>query len=189
MSAPVFAVAPGFHLDGSWAGRLQIGQPWRAPSEAELASLVVSHPDAGPAFVCLFQIPVHLREAFWAALERDGALPQEEARGFFVEVAKFLEYKGIAPPPGCIFEIIARRVGEAPIIPPPAGPLIWGAVNLGNEATHAVFAVGETAVRLRLEPGEGYRLPAGGMPVGGCTLGKEEPEVLLRVRPPEAGPG
>jgi hypothetical protein len=39
-------------------------------------------------------------------------------------------------------------------------------------------------VRLRIEPGEGYRLPAGGLLVYGCTLDKRELDILLRVRCP-----
>ena len=37
------------------------------------------------------------------------------------------------------------------------------------------------ALRLRIEPGEGYRLPAGGILVDACTLGMEEPAVLLLI--------
>jgi hypothetical protein len=37
-------------------------------------------------------------------------------------------------------------------------------------------------VRLRIEPGEGYRLPAHGLLVDACTLDKREPDVLLRIR-------
>jgi hypothetical protein len=36
-------------------------------------------------------------------------------------------------------------------------------------------------VRLRLEPGEGYRLPAGGVLVDACTLDMEGPAVLLLI--------
>ena len=36
-------------------------------------------------------------------------------------------------------------------------------------------------VRLRIEPGEGYRLPAGGLLVDGCTLDMEGPAVLLLI--------
>jgi hypothetical protein len=39
-------------------------------------------------------------------------------------------------------------------------------------------------VRLRIEPGEGYRLPTAGILVDGCTLDKTEPDVLLLVRQP-----
>jgi len=38
-------------------------------------------------------------------------------------------------------------------------------------------------VRLVIEPGEGFRLPASGLIVDGCTLDKKEPDVLLLVRP------
>lgn len=177
---PLFAAAPGFHLAGGWAGRLQLGPPWREASEAEQATLVAA--EAGPGLVQLFQLPGHLREAFWALLEGAGGLPAEEARGFFGEVARFLEYKQFAPPTGSVYEVVAGLQGKAAPVPPPPGPPAWGAANLGNEATHAVFALGDGAVRLRLGPGEGYRLPAGGAPVASCTEGKEEPELLLVVR-------
>jgi len=36
-------------------------------------------------------------------------------------------------------------------------------------------------IRLRLEPGEGYRLPAGGVLVDACTLDMHEPAVLLLI--------
>jgi hypothetical protein len=37
-------------------------------------------------------------------------------------------------------------------------------------------------VRLRIDPGEGFRLPAGGLLVAGCTLDKQEPDVMLLIR-------
>ncbi|HKI35116.1 MAG TPA: hypothetical protein VKA46_24885 [Gemmataceae bacterium] len=37
-------------------------------------------------------------------------------------------------------------------------------------------------VRLRIEPGEGFRLPKGGLLVDGCTLDKSAPDVLLLIR-------
>jgi hypothetical protein len=36
-------------------------------------------------------------------------------------------------------------------------------------------------VRLRIDPGEGYRLPVGGVLVDACTLDMEEPAVLLLI--------
>jgi hypothetical protein len=36
-------------------------------------------------------------------------------------------------------------------------------------------------VRLRIEPGEGYRLPAGGILVDACTLDMEGPAALLLI--------
>jgi len=37
-------------------------------------------------------------------------------------------------------------------------------------------------VRLGIEPGEGFRLPLGGLLIDGCTLDMQEPDVLLLVR-------
>jgi hypothetical protein len=39
-------------------------------------------------------------------------------------------------------------------------------------------------VRLRIEPGEGFRLPAAAILVDGCTLDKTEPDLLLQIRHP-----
>jgi len=174
---PLLAVAPGFHLPGTWPGRLQVGVPWRTPDATELASLVA---DGVGDHLCLFALPAHLLASFLAVLERAGGLPEDEARAFFGEVARFLEYKRLAPPAGAVFEIVASRQGVAADVSPSA---IWGAANLGDEPTHVVFAAGGTPVRLRLEPGEGYRLPAEGMPMAGCTLGQEAPGVSLVIRP------
>jgi hypothetical protein len=44
-------------------------------------------------------------------------------------------------------------------------------------------------VRLRVEPGEGYRLPAGGVVVDACTLDMEGPAVLLLIRDGGEGAG
>jgi hypothetical protein len=43
-------------------------------------------------------------------------------------------------------------------------------------------------VRLRVEPGEGYRLPAGGLYASGCTLDQLDPDVLLLIRHGKAYP-
>jgi hypothetical protein len=42
-------------------------------------------------------------------------------------------------------------------------------------------------LRLRIEPGEGYRLPAGGVLVDACTLDAAEPAVLLMIGDPGEG--
>jgi hypothetical protein len=36
-------------------------------------------------------------------------------------------------------------------------------------------------VRLMLRPGEGYRLPPGGLILDGCLEGKQEPDVVLLI--------
>ncbi len=39
---PAFAIAPNFHLEGSWSDRLLVAENegWRAPREDELTALV-----------------------------------------------------------------------------------------------------------------------------------------------------
>ncbi len=176
----LLAVAPGFHLDGSWAGRLRLGAG-RTPDAAELAALAAEMPGDSPGLLCLFRLPAHLLESFWAALEREGGLGPDAACGFFAEVAAFLEYKRFAPPTGAVFEVVVRKQGEAAAVRHSSD---WGAVNLGDEATHVVFVACGAPVRLRLEPGEGYRLPAGGLEIGACTVGMEGPGVALEIRLP-----
>jgi hypothetical protein len=66
--------------------------------------------------------------------------------------------------------------------------LAMGFPELDPAATHGELAErflthlpGYPPVRLRIEPGEGYRLPAGGLLVDGCTLDMEGPAVLLLI--------
>ena len=60
--------------------------------------------------------------------------------------------------------------------------------GLPAAATHGELAAGFLThlpdyppIRLRIEPGEGYRLPAGGILVDACTLDMHEPAVLLLI--------
>lgn len=188
----VLSIAPGFHLTGTWAGRLSLGAgldpvegglsprpPWRTPDEAELASLVAASPGDSEKPLRLFSIPAHLRALFWGLLEAAGELRPDEAKGFFAEAARFLDYKRFSPPVGATYEVVLSPQGRPAVIGP--APDVWAVVNLGNEPTHAVFAAREIPARLRLEPGEGYRPPTG-IPISGCTLGKEEPDLLLVIR-------
>src|SRR5262249_37630458 len=66
----------------------------------------------------------------------------------------------------------------------------WGGVNLGEEPTSLVYINVSSplprslppdypAVRLRIDPGEGFRLPSARMAVAGCTL--TGPDMLLRI--------
>ena len=177
---PLLTIAPGFHLDGDWPGRLLVDG--RAPDEAELRSLVAATPSSHADHLCLFRLPAHLLEAFWMALEREGRLSQGAATTLFAEVAGFLEYKSLAPPAGAVFEVVARRAGETE---EPRHCLDWGVANLGDEATHSEVALGESLVRLRLDPGEGYRLPKDGLQAAACTLGMAGPDLRLVIRRPE----
>jgi hypothetical protein len=59
------------------------------------------------------------------------------------------------------------------------------AATLGQLAERFLTYVPDYApVRLRLEPGEGYRLPAGGILVDACTLDLEGPAALLLIGDP-----
>jgi hypothetical protein len=177
---PLLTIAPGFHLDGDWPGRLLVDG--RAPDEAELRSLVLVMPSSHADHLCLFRLPAHLLEELWMSLEREGGLSQDVASTLFAEVAGFLEYKSLAPPAGAVFEVVARRAGETE---DPRLCLDWGVANLGDEATHSEVVVGGSRLRLRLEPGEGYRLPKGGLQAAACTQGQAGPDLRLVIRRPE----
>jgi hypothetical protein len=135
---------------------------------------------------------------------------------FAVEVARFLAFKEIPVPEGARFDLLVTRPGQVAVrlegpAPGGAGPpgccRLWGAINLGTEITSLVFlnlpprTPGDEPasrfltrfpdyplVRLRVEPGEGYRLPAGGLHASACTLDQGDPDLLLLVRQGEEFP-
>jgi len=262
------AVAPRFHIDADWPTRLRLGAgtevgddgffprgPWREPTADELAALVaapppgvlpvIGEPTAVPApspddHVLLFQIPEHLRAAWWrrvdAAAETGGPIPGFEE--FAAEVAEFLAFKrldtaGSARMEAVVTEAGARSIrvdpdtgrpsGLGPRIAPwlawptgdrPTLPRLHAVVNLADEATGVVIVnltpaglaaeldrrrlavpatVGESIatflhtcpdhppLRVRLAPGEGCRLPAGGLILDADATGHEEPGVMLLI--------
>jgi hypothetical protein len=79
---------------------------------------------------------------------------------------------------------------------------LWAVVNLGEESTSIVYSnlPGDAVsradaadhfaaansdyplVRLRIDPGEGVRLPAAGILMDGCTLDQDGPDVRLMIR-------
>ena len=175
-------VAPRFHLTANWAGRLTAGAgvseadgrffprgPWRPLTAEEMARLI-SGPGYGPEkdaeAGCLFQIPGHLRAAWWELLDRsveagDTALPGFE--GFTGQVAEFLRFKQMEVPPSLQLEAVVTAAGRcsmrsdpetgapaglgpslAPwaVCPLPEGgvlPRLWAVVNLGDEDTWLVL--------------------------------------------------
>jgi hypothetical protein len=116
--------------------------------------------------VCLFQIPTHLRAAWWDLLDAAAGSggPLEGFGGFAARVVEFLAYKQLNPPAAPHLEAIVTAAGErsirrdpttglasglgptvAPWTPwPPAEgiavPRLWGVVNLGDEDTGVVLA-------------------------------------------------
>lgn len=172
---PQLVVAPHFHLAGTWADRLLVadGVGWRAPQEGELAQLVVEPRtrEELAACVCLFSLPAHLSRAFWSMLEQQATRGEGDFVSFAAEVARFLAFKLLPPPEGAAFELVLRVAGGTF----DAGGL-WGVVNLADEPAFVVWP----ALRLRLGPGEGCRVPAG-LALDVLPQG-EEPAVLLVVR-------
>ena len=253
------AVALRFHLAPDWAARLAVGTgvreadgrffprgPWR-PLTADEMSLLIAGPEDGPEkdaeAGCLFQIPGHLRAAWWELLDRSVEAKETALPGFddFAgQVAEFLRFKQMEVPPGLQMEAVVTAAGRCsmrsdPETGAPAGlgpslapwavcglpeggvlPRLWAVVNLGDEDTRLVLVavpiqglaahlalrhpdqplpatVGELVrcflrefpdcppIRLRLGPGEGFRLPSGGLVLDGDATDKQEPDVLLLI--------
>jgi hypothetical protein len=258
-------VAPRFHLEPDWAARLAVGAgvqeadgrffprgPWRPLSAAEI-NLLIAGPEDGlqkdAETGCLFQIPGHLKTAWWDLLDKSveagvTALPGFE--DFTRQVAEFLRFKHLEVPPSLQMEAVVTAAGRCsmrsdPQTGAPAGlgpslaswaeysqtkgvPRLWAVVNLGDEDTSLVLiaspiqglpahlalrhpgqppptTVGELVnrflrecpdtppIRLRLGPGEGFRLPAAGLILDGDPTDKLEPDVLLLItQQPSAEP-
>jgi len=196
------AVFPTFHMPIDWRDRLLLSAgvdhapdalvprpPWRSPDERELRCLC---PDGAASLrdaICLFQLPRHLHLAWGTILDRAveaGSAKLDGFDAFVADVSRFLAFKEMPVPDGAVVDLVVSnpsnelRVGEP-------DDNWWGGVNLGEEPTSLVcFNVGSPppdypAVRLRIEPGEGFRLPSERLAVGGCTLDKTEPDMLLRI--------
>jgi hypothetical protein len=176
------AVAPRFHLAPDWAARLSVGAgvreeggrffphgPWR-PMTADELNLFISAPEHGPEGSpeagWLFQIPGHLRAAWWDLLDRSvgaGAVALPGFEDFAGQVAEFLRFKQMDVPPGIHMEAVVAAAGRcsmrsdpatgapsgmgpslapwAACAPPEGGrvPQLWAAVNLGDEGTWLVL--------------------------------------------------
>jgi hypothetical protein len=173
-------------------GRFFARGPWR-PLTADEIGLLISGPESGPEkdaeTGCLFQLPGHLRAAWWELLDRSfeapgAALPGFE--GFTRQVAEFLRFKHMEVPPSLQMEAVVTAAGRCsmrsdrqtgdpaglgPSLPPWAAcaplegawlPRLWAVVNLGDEDTLLVLiaqAIRALAAKLALEP-LGQPLPA-----------------------------
>jgi hypothetical protein len=189
-----FRLAPRFHLSVDWSHKLSVGPAWRSPRE-ERDALVRDAAGSGDD-ILLFSLPRHLLQKWTTLLEQaadaDGALTGFDA--FAAHVVDFLAFKGLALPPGSVLEAQVSAPGQPAVelVAPATGWRLWGAVNLGDETAAVVFdnlAEATPPVRLLLEPGEGFRLPERAVRVTGWTLERQEPDVLLLVRCPDADEG
>jgi hypothetical protein len=202
-----FVVAPYFHLDIDWPGRLSLGTsveptaqgpvarpPWRPASADDLATLVLDPTRPGareelPGCLCLFVVPVHLRSTFWdllAQAQENGEISLDGFGAFTAEVARFLAFKELPLPAGAVFELVLNRAGQPPSLPASS---LWGLINLGEDAASVVVlnvpghdggCLDYPPVRFQFQPGEGARIPAGVL-LGSDGLDREQPEVLLLI--------
>lgn len=150
-----FAVAARFRCDGGWSDRLLVaeGDAWRAPCEDELSALTRSDAPPDDASCCLlFNVPLHLRKAFWDMLGRQVSQADGDFATFAEELARFFTFKGLPPPAGAVYELIVQD---------PSGHVwasdVWAFVNLSDEPALLDWL----ELRLRLLPGEGCRTSAG----------------------------
>ena len=112
----------------------------------------------------------------------EGRLPDFD---FFVgQVAEFLAFKNLPLPEGARCDLVVSNPGPgAEGLRPPG---LWGTINLGDEPTSVVLLnlPCRQPVRLTLGPGEGCRLPRGGLILDGYSQDKQEPDVLLLISHP-----
>lgn len=237
------AIAPRFHLDPDWPNRLRFGAgvaeedgrffprgPWRPPTADELGALTVgdiglSSPgplpmlgEAAPSpadAVWLFQLPAHLRSAWWELLDA-AAGSDMRIQGFDAfasRVAEFLAYKQLHPPDVPRMEAIVAAAGErsirrdpdtgrpsglgSAVAPwsawPPAADVaverLWGVVNLGDEDTGVVL-VGPPLPRLAAEvaratPGSPAPTAVGELVERFLRAFPDHPPVRVRLGPGE----
>jgi hypothetical protein len=164
--------------------------PWRLPSRDELAVLVAgaepgtTPPGALPLFndpdpparadaldtrLCLFQIPEHLREAWWALVEKsaESGVAADGPRGWSVKgfdafaarLSDFLVFKGLSGP-ATRMEVLVTAPGARSIRVDPAtgrpaglGPTIapWSPWPVGEPAAprlRAVLNLGDEGARV-----------------------------------------
>jgi hypothetical protein len=168
------AVAPNFHLPGAPADRVLIadGTAWRPASASEWTALApASVPGApGSGSVLLFVLPEHLRSAVWQLLERGGV--RNEFDALAAEVGQFLAFKNLPPPERAIFELVLHG---------PAGNVatddLWAVANLGDDP----ITIGVPGFRVRLQAGEGVRLPET-VATEMIPPTEDVPDLLLTVR-------
>lgn len=187
-------------------------EPWREPTSDELA-LLVRDPalpltqadlDAGLALVTL---PHHLLTEWWQSLEAALASGRAPNLATFLDRAcAFLAFKNLLPAAGLTADLLACAPGRPslrtdPTTNEPAGlgwsGTLWGLFNVGTGPGRVAFlnapvdldaAPDYPIVGLRLEPGEGVRLPRAGLLLDGATLDAETPGLWLLARCQEDGP-
>ena len=163
-------------------GRFFPRGPWRAPTPGELALLVAREPAATPLgalpllddpvppartdvlndHICLFQIPEHLRDAWWTLVgeSAESGGPVTGFDTFAARVAEFLVFKRLSGPATQMEVLVtapgARSIradsatgalgGLGPTVAPwsawpvgeSAAPRLRAAVNLGDEGMRVV---------------------------------------------------
>jgi hypothetical protein len=150
-------------------GRFFPRGPWR-PLTADELPLLILGPEHGPETDaeagCLFQIPGHLRAAWWDLL--DGSVDAGGAaltgfEDFTRQVAEFLRFKRMDVPADLLMEAVVTAAGRCSMrsdpetgtpaglgpslapwaaCAPPEGaalPRLWAVVNLGDEDTRLVL--------------------------------------------------
>jgi hypothetical protein len=133
-----------------------------------------------------FQLPRHLLSDWWKMLE--GSRPGNNGRlkdfdTFAAKVADFLAYKGLPVPNEALFQLHVKAPGKSLCLGSeghsPRVARIWGCVNLGETAVSLAL---DPPASLRLDPGEGSRIPVNGSLMDASTLEGGDAEVLLVIR-------
>lgn len=170
----LFAVAPNFHCTESWKDRLRLAEDsgWRTPNDIELANLTLTKSGNDPGCYCLFSVPAHMRNRFWAMLNEEAAEGIGDFDEFSEDLANFLTFKELPRPNDLVCELLIQsadgnvETGD-----------VWALINFGEEPVLLAWP----QLQLRLSPGEGCRMTAGS-PSNVMPPPKDELNVLLAIR-------
>ncbi len=168
-----FAVAPAFHLQGTWSDRLRVAKDggWGIPDAGELAHLTET-PAVDSGTCSLFVMPAHLRTRFWDMLNDEAAEGTGNFESFSDDLADFLAFKELPPPADAVCELLIQDA---------AGQVttegFWALINFGEDPVMLAWP----ALQLRLNPGEGCRL-AQGSPADIVPPAQDELNALVAIR-------
>ena len=68
-------------------------------------------PAATPPAACLFPVPAHMRNRFWAMLNEEAAEGTGDFDEFSEDLANFLTFKELPPPKDSVCELLIQESG------------------------------------------------------------------------------
>lgn len=194
------ALSSGVRITGEYAFPRE---PWREPDAADLTALV--RDPTLPLFqidldaaLAVWSLPQRLLTAWWQLLEASAGGDLAGFDGYLRQVSEFLTFKGLLPAGGIRAEVVVVPPDRPSLRVDPEGGSaglgwtsdLWGLVHLGDGPAHIVYVnrridldveADYPVVRLRLDPGQGVRLPRASLLLD-APAGDEVPAVWLLLR-------